>query len=88
LAVVGLGVHLSTPPRGRAAFRASFVNSIFGRRWTGFGGARQRPPGFQAARFFRVVAKRVVARVDSDIAKRPGRADDKWSAQLSYLVKP
>jgi hypothetical protein len=53
-----------------------------------FGGAGQRPPGFQAARFFRFVAKRVVANVASDIAKRPGRADGKWSAQLSYLVKP
>jgi hypothetical protein len=53
-----------------------------------FGGADQRPPGFQAARFFRFVAKRVVANVASDIAKRPGRADGKWSAQLSYLAKP
>jgi hypothetical protein len=53
-----------------------------------FGGAGQRPPGFQAARFFRSVAKRFVANVASDIAKRPGRADGKWSAQLSYLVKP
>jgi hypothetical protein len=53
-----------------------------------FGGAEQRPPGFQAARFFRFVAKRVVANVASDIAKRPGRADGKWSAQLSYLFKP
>jgi hypothetical protein len=52
------------------------------------GGADQRPPGFQATRFFRVVAKRVVANAASDIAKRPGRADGKWSAQLSYLAKP
>jgi len=86
--LVGLGVHLSTPPRGRAAFRASFVKSIFWQALDRFGGAGQRPPGFQAARFFRFVAKRVVASVASDIAKRPGRADGKWSAQLSYLAKP
>ncbi len=89
LGVVGLGVHLSTPPRGRTAFRASFVKSIL----AGVGQVRRRrrPMAAKDSGGAFLPARREPVRRECSVrhhsAPRPGRPV-KWSARLSYLVEP